>query len=670
MRPALRRLFHRSRRTRPVGDVVTASSPLKRGRSIAGAAVIPLVAAAGLALTLQGWRSRIPAFDLLTYIRSIRDFLATGAIPAHGDIGSYGSFKPAGTAWLMLPSTVLFDDPRLSEYVGAALLYVVALTGLYLLARKYFGVRCAWVAVGLYGLSETGIFLAGSLWPNGRPEFLIWMVYLASQWVTRQDARFLAGAVAVWGIGMYVDMGITPAVFILPALWWVYRAPVRVKPLVAAAALVCLVWFPYLRFEASRGFADIRSQLTFNYILPADYKSAWCDPDLTLRGVGTAPADGAATRTSGGAATTAVASGTPRPFFQRLENAVNDKLLSNFAAIADVPGRRALTAVLFLMVALCAVLLSVTGARARTNETGHHRWGRGRATIVGLGMIGLGIAIALLGHLLGSRIGLPTFVASPIETAGKLLAVGVAAALVFRSAILAADLVLRRVAVAFQDERSVDERRLLVISLLVPWVILVTVAEPDKPERFWWLWGLQVLFLAAFATDVLPRLRAPRVVVWATVGVLGALLLPNGQVLDRVAAWRAHGWAGREAAQVRVVDYIADQLEFNGRKQASIGYRVFVYRFMSAYHIKNPDYKVGADFDLMLRYRRDVTNIDTCAEGFRSADEYRIVQRYPQPEEWAPRAHFDVPLGGDFSLINEVGSYQIYRRRQSPAVLD
>jgi hypothetical protein len=617
-----------------------------------------MVALVGMALTLQGWRSRIPAFDLLTYIRDIRDFLATGAIPAHGDIGSYGSFKPAGTAWLMLPSATVFDDPRLSEYVGAGLLYLAALAGLYLLARKYFGATCAWVAVVLYGLSATGVFLAGSLWPNGRPEFLIWMVYLASEWVTRRDPRFLAGAVVVWGVGMYVDMGITPAIFLLPALWWAYRAPVRAKPLVAAAAFVCLVWFPYLRFEAPRGFEDIRSQLTFNYLLPADYKDAWCNPDLTLRAAGAAPADNAEPAAVAGAS---VPPATSRSFVPRVGNAFEDKLLSNFAPIADVPGRTLLSVLLLLVVGAAAVLMSVKGSPARPSETAHRRARRTRI-VLALGIVGAGIAIFLVGHFLAPAVDLPAFVRSPIETAGKLVAAGGAAWLLFRLATSCADLGLRRAGIRLQEPGTVAARRLLVIGLIVPWVVLAAVAEPEKPERFWWLWGLQVLFLSAFATDLLPRLGAPRFAVWLAIAALVAIVLPNGLVLDRIAAWRADGWAGNDAAEIRVVDRIADQLESEGKTRAAIGYELFVYRFMAAYHIKNPNYKVGADFDLLFRYRRGITNTNTCAEGFAARDDFRVEQLRPRSEVWAPRAHFQSPRDEGFELLGEVGSYRMYGR--------
>jgi hypothetical protein len=64
---------------------------------------VALVTLLSLALTLQGWRARIPAYDMLTYIDDAYELRDTGALPRLGDTSSYGSYSPPGTTWLMLP---------------------------------------------------------------------------------------------------------------------------------------------------------------------------------------------------------------------------------------------------------------------------------------------------------------------------------------------------------------------------------------------------------------------------------------------------------------------------------------------------------------------------------------------------------------------------------------
>src|SRR5919108_1668521 len=256
---------------------------IERYQTTCGVIVVIGVSLLATVLTAQGWRSRISAPDLVPAIRAVHALVSTGALPQHSDIGSYGSFNTPGPAWLMLPSTLLFDDPRLSEYVGAGLLHFLTLLGVFLLGRKYFGTWCGCLAVVVYGLSVQGLWWAGSLWTFGSPDMFIWLVYLASEWVTRRDGRFLAAAVAAWAFGMYVDLALAPSIAVVPALWLAYRPPVTLKPLLAAAAVLLIVWFPYLRFEAGRDFADLRSQFQLQNILPSNTSRSWCDPARELK---------------------------------------------------------------------------------------------------------------------------------------------------------------------------------------------------------------------------------------------------------------------------------------------------------------------------------------------------------------------------------------------------
>lgn len=76
-------------------------------------AVLVLTATVGLALTLQGWRSRIPDEEEIVSISEARALIARGDIPARGGLTDYGSYFPPGTAWLIVPGVLVFSDPRL-----------------------------------------------------------------------------------------------------------------------------------------------------------------------------------------------------------------------------------------------------------------------------------------------------------------------------------------------------------------------------------------------------------------------------------------------------------------------------------------------------------------------------------------------------------------------------
>ena len=97
-----------------------------------GTSIALLVAALGAVLILQGWKSRIPIFDMLTTIDAAQEVIDHGRLPDRGVVTSFGSFAPPGLTWLMVPGVALFRDPRLFEYVGSLALYVGTVLGVFL----------------------------------------------------------------------------------------------------------------------------------------------------------------------------------------------------------------------------------------------------------------------------------------------------------------------------------------------------------------------------------------------------------------------------------------------------------------------------------------------------------------------------------------------------------
>ena len=637
-----------------------------------GVIVVGLVSAAATVLTAQGWRSRIPAPDLVTAIRAAHALVTTGALPEHSDVGSYGSFNAPGPAWLMVPSTLLFDDPRLVEYVGAGLLHFLTLLGVFLLGRKYFGTWCGCLAVVLYGLSAQGLWWAGSLWTFGSPDMFIWLVYLASEWVTRRDGRFLAAAIGAYALGMYVDLALAPAIAVLPVIWLVYRPPVTLKPLLAAAALLLVVWFPYLKFEAGRSFVDLRSQFLLQNVLPSNVSQSWCDPTRKLRAW---PISDRATALS---ASAAAPTGRPIPDATQpnesrlarlksgLEGNFRDRLLGNFL-VTKLSARDAVGIVLLLSVLASLVLLSVTGSapRGRDSDPGSRVTQDGYRTLSSLmSRVVVYAAVLALGTWFVLRQLVFSGELSPLARGAKAILLLVGLALIFLKFTEITDRLLKHAGVHIQSNEQARRRRFVVLALGIPWLVLFAAAEHGVPERFLWLLPLQALVVAAFFTTLVPRLRVPRPAVWLAQALLVFVFLWNSFLTSRVDAWRAHGWSGDDAAEVRVVDYIAADINREGRDRASIGYQLFIYPFMVNYHSVSSNYKVGTQFDVLFKYDYGIDNNDRCAEGVSPDDDYRIVQTRPLNQEEPPINYFKVPLGNRFKLVREVGTYRIFKATQ------
>ena len=571
--------------------------------TLRGVAAVLLIGAAGWLLALQGWRSRPPAFDMLTYFNNADALVHHGALPRVGDVSSYGSFSPPGTSWFMALGMFVFNDPRLYEKAGSCLLYTGTLLGVFLLARAAFGSRCAYLSLLLYGLSSLGLSIAGSLWPIGHPFFYVWMGYLAVQWVKRQQGSYLAAALLVWVVGMNVDMTIAPAVLALPVVWLVYHPPLLSRSLLVAGVLGAAVWFPYLQFTAGRGFTDLSSQVLRQSIVPANYQASWCDPALTLQSAaGSSPQPGAGVAPSQGSA--ANAAGLGQRLVQRVR-VVREGLVANYTGA--VPTSLAAVALMLMTLATLAVVAVDAFARPAVEFVARHAPQR-------------------------------QWIASRTEW-----------------------LETRHTAADRSTEERLRSAAVLLLILAIPWLFLLAVAEPGKPERFYWLWPIQVIALAAFVTNVFTRSRAPRTIVWIVVLAV-ALMLLWGPVFDRVDPTLHGHWAGADPTTVRAMDLVASDLRTQGKKETSVGYQLYVYQFMPAYNAIDSHYKVGADLDLILRFQYGITNTNTCAEGVSSGDEYRIVQTRPDADPAAPREYVNVSLGNDYHMLGQAGAFQVFKR--------
>jgi len=201
----------------------------------------------------------------------------------------------------------------------------------------------------------------------------------------------------------------------------------------------------------------------------------------------------------------------------------------------------------------------------------------------------------------------------------------------------------------------------LALGFLCPWLVLfLTVEDSGHRFRFWWLWPVQAVIMAAAVIHLLKLFRASRAFVWLFAAALVLLLTGNPFVVSKVHSWHQEGWAGTDPEELAVVDFVTGRL--NERRQAAIGYQIFIWGYQAQQNAADPRYKVGAHFDLLFKYRHGVQNTNQCGEGVSPTDEFRIVQAKPGNMSRDAPAHFDLPLDKSFHFVQQIGSYQIFER--------
>jgi hypothetical protein len=224
----------------------------------------------------------------------------------------------------------------------------------------------------------------------------------------------------------------------------------------------------------------------------------------------------------------------------------------------------------------------------------------------------------------------------------------------------------RTIAAKFHDLAqaigSSKQQNVLAFSLIIPWITLLVITETNRLDRIWWVWPLQLVFLAALTMYIPSKLKMARI--WPQLGaiVLVVMLAANPFLISRVTAWARDGWSGPDAPEVELTDSIASQLHSKNQNRAAIGYQTFIWNYMAAFNVMDRRYKVGADFDLLLRSRHAISNMNQCAEGVSPNDNFRVVQPKPPWTDFRGKGKVDVSLGSELYLLREFGSYRLFQR--------
>ena len=570
----------------------------------------------------------------------------------------------------MAPGLFLFTDPRLFEYTGSVSLYIGTVLGIFLLARSYFGVRCAIFSVALYGLSEIGLCVAGSLWERLPLQFFyVWMVYWASRWVSQKESSYLAAAVITWASGMYVFMEIAPALFILPAIWLIYRPPVKLKPLILGGILALVIWYPYVQFQSARNFIDFKAPILRQKLLPASYRDSWCDRRLILQKFHDATGIVNFSTEKTARITDTFSTSISKGWFFVVELVVERAVvflhgaLFNFEHAAQVPGN----SVFLLFIAVVTILassMSGTSFAIRFIET---QVSSVRLTQLAIVMILSGILaneflvavfLSLDGILELSTLYKLRWLQSVLVISGLVLMA------VKRPVVACTKRLLAYMEKSNLTKQRSENARLLAVSLVIPWIILLLLIEnTDRLIRLWWLWPLQVVFIGVPATYLSSQSGFARLSAGIGSFILAFLLIANPLLLSRLESWLVSGWSGDDAEEIKVVDYTAKRIILDGKNHAAIGYDIPMDLYNASFNASDRRYKVGADLDLLFKYRHGVRNTDKCAEGFSPDDEYRIAQS----NNGAVTKHnyfyrFEVPHDPTFQMVHSYKSYRVLQR--------
>jgi hypothetical protein len=573
--------------------------------------IVAITLAASL-LMYSGWRDQSPfdSPDILAHQGNAIDLLRSGVIPYRGQGLSYSGWGPPGTSYLMVPGVLLMPDPRLAEVPGAVLLHFGTLLFLFLIVRGSLGRGAAWAAVALAGLLP---IIGPTLWPNGHPFFVVGMLYFLIRWVRDRAPHAFSAALLLAGLGMYVYFTIAPALIAMALIALIYRRPVSWRSFAAALAALIVVWWPYLHFEAGRGFTDIgimvlRRDLTVAQAQPSTpvYCYASLPGELDFQDRVYMPWTGE----SDPHRVIYPGAGRGAQFELQLCTLLN-KSDRNFDSGYFLVNDPAWPAGLLFGVYLTGCWVLVFGA-LRGVEKISKGWSRVRAIPVwkfllacalGTALIFLLIRPAVLGTLL---VGDPDWNLSARLLLAQISAYGILLWISMGIGLL----------LASRWEDAPKEMGVLAAMIGGCGFLLVVLSEIERSWRFWWFWPLQCIAIVAAAAGLIQWIKPSRGITIAVWILAVGLFFPYRSVMAKTDSILRYGYGGRESGEMQALQWLAEAARKNPETTISIG----VTRFQDEGDIT----LAWGWLDFGLRYINKAPN--AVASDIAPGNDYRVVE--------------------------------------------
>jgi hypothetical protein len=631
------------------------------------------------AMSLTGRYGGVPHYDLLWDTMNAHRLVTEGTIPEHGCVSGLFSFNPPGISYGFLPGMLIFPHrPVAAERVGAALLFVGTLCGLFLLVYPRLG---GWAVSGtllVFSFASGGMFFLTTLWPRGHVFFAVWILLFATLWVERRRSRWLAAAFVTYAAGMYWFMEIAPLIVLVPALWLVYRPPVRLRGMLAAVALSLLLWLPYLRFEAGRGFVDLKSLLTVSYA-PGDFSvqkavgdpshyliRSWEIPEIRARSA--TQSDAEAKKKEGGFWLSTREWGTVWAQWGLCRYLDEDGFIFYCTPKNDW------------------YFQSVESGRIL--RRGGTEWERGSYLVDYPGYEVRaerpGFSWPILREKLKSFA--PFYLLGDGQSFGTwlwhaLLFFGTLCIVLWKASPRA---LLRRAGQRWRSLFSAEQGEgaglseggdsgaiwaVLLLGWLLPVMLLLVLlgwhGMWGGERRFLWLWAVQAPILGcALSAPLLGRWRPALAVAVVALGTLSANPLTRRTLDDAFSAAPGH-WLRNED---KAIDALAAAVRAEGRNAARIGYDTNQIEWLA--QLRNVDgvSKFGIEWDVSLLLRHGITNLDTSPEGLSADDDFRVFSpQYEIPRSDFAQNRWSMTIDGSLppmEKIAEAGGYQVLKKKK------
>ncbi len=201
--------------------------------------------------------------DYVSLISRGQAWLAGGEFPAVGTLSSVAAFNMPFMVWMQLPALLFTDDIRIVLVSTQLLFNVLTTIIIFELGARLFGGNCGLVAATLFTFSETGISSAYTAWAQLLlPGFVVIFTYCLYQAHTLKRKRYVAATFVAATAAFMTHFSAVLLFGIMLVFALLFRSLANTRGVLVGLAVSAIMIAPYLAYEATVDFVDLRAFFT------------------------------------------------------------------------------------------------------------------------------------------------------------------------------------------------------------------------------------------------------------------------------------------------------------------------------------------------------------------------------------------------------------------------
>jgi hypothetical protein len=202
-------------------------------------------------------------------------------------------------------------------------------------------------------------------------------------------------------------------------------------------------------------------------------------------------------------------------------------------------------------------------------------------------------------------------------------------------------------------------------AVCIPWLLLLFLAEAGRPERFYWLWPLQVALMMMALHGCVRIWTESQWARWTVTLMAIVAVFPMSAYLPRIQNAITNGYGGADSPQVQVIDYIGNTEHQQGHATTSIGYLLVTDPNNTQTIVQDPALWGGTWFNLFLQTRWKIENIDHDKRGINEMDRWRI---WTSDGNSCSQANAQLFSPEKYRLVFQDGPYCVFQAKEEPAL--